>query len=169
MRPIRAAILTISDRCSRGENTDVSGPALADICRTSLHAEVIQTRILPDDPDAISAALVEWAAPNQNLDLILTTGGTGLSPRDNTPEAALRVFHRRHDGLMELARLRCMSKTVRTFLSRGVAGTIHRTLILTLPGSARGARENLEALLDVLPHAIETLRGDVLDDGRPGP
>ena len=91
------------------------------------------------------------------------TGGTGLAPRDVTPEAARLVLEREHPGLMELARLRCLEKSPKAYLSRGIAGTIGRTLILTLPGSPRGAVENLEAILDVLPHAIDTLRGDVVD------
>lgn len=169
--PIRAAVLTVSDRCSRGEATDTSGPALCAMLREGLGAEVVATRCLPDERDRLAACLVEWSRVDERgaarIDLILTTGGTGLAPRDVTPEAARSVFEREHNGLMELARLRCMSKTPRTFLSRGVAGTIGRTLILTLPGSPRGSSENLEALLDILPHAIETLRGEIQDDGRP--
>lgn len=167
-RPIRAAVLTVSDRCSRAEAVDTSGPALGGMLRTRLGAEVALTRCLPDERDQLSACFVEWSLPALAIDLIVSTGGTGLAPRDVTPEAARAVIQREHPGLMELARLRCMAKTPRTFLSRGVAGTINRTLILTLPGSPRGATENLEALLDILPHAIETLRGDVQDDGRPG-
>lgn len=167
-RPIRAAVLTVSDRCSRGEAVDTSGPALGEMLRTRLGAEVTRTRCLPDEREALAACFVEWSAPALAIDLIVSTGGTGLAPRDVTPEAARSVIEREHPGLMELARLRCMAKTPRTFLSRGVAGTINRSLILTLPGSPRGATENLEALLDILPHAIETLRGEVQDDGRPG-
>lgn len=165
--PIRAAVLTVSDRCSRAEAIDTSGPALADMLRSQLHAEVVQTRCLPDDRHALAACFLEWARPQHRIDLILSTGGTGLAPRDVTPEAARSVLEREHPALMELARIRCMAITPRTFLSRGVAGTIARTLILTLPGSTKGATENLAALLDILPHAIETLRGEVQDDGRP--
>jgi molybdenum cofactor synthesis domain-containing protein len=165
--PIRAAVLTVSDRCSRGEAVDTSGPAVAAMLRERLGAQVLATRCLPDEIDALAACFVEWSRPETGVDLILSAGGTGLAPRDVTPEAALRVFERQHAGLMELARLRCMSKTPRTFLSRGVAGTVGRTLILTLPGSVRGSTEMLEALLDLLPHAVETLRGEVQDDGRP--
>lgn len=168
MQPIRAAVLTVSDRCSRGETIDTSGPALCDVLRSRLGAEIVATRCVPDEPDQIAATFTEWSAREQGIDLVLSTGGTGLSPRDLTPEAARRVLEREHSGLMELARLRCLQITPRTFLSRGLAGTIGRTLIMTLPGSTRGAVENLEALLDILPHAIETLRGDVRDDGRPG-
>lgn len=167
-RPIRAAVLTVSDRCSRGEADDTSGPALAEMLSARLGAEIADTRCVPDEADQIAACFVEWSRPSHAIDLVLSTGGTGLAPRDITPEAAMRVIEREHSGLVELARLRCLAKTPRAFLSRGVAGTISRTLIITLPGSLRGATENLEALLDVLPHAIETLRDEVQDDGRPG-
>ncbi len=165
---VRAGVLTVSDRCSRGEAVDTSGPALVEMLRSRMGAEVVVTRCLGDEVDQLAACFVEWAEPSRGIDLVVSTGGTGLAPRDVTPEAAKGVLHREHPGLMELARLRCLAKTPRTFLSRGVAGTIHRTLILTLPGSIRGATENLEALLDILPHAIETLRGEVQDDGRAG-
>jgi molybdenum cofactor synthesis domain-containing protein len=161
--PPRAAILTVSDRCSRGERVDLSGPALVELLRSRLHAEIVATVCLPDDPAQLENQFRTWSDPAQGIDLVLSTGGTGLAPRDQTPEAAIRVIDRPHSGLMELARLRCLEKTPRTFLSRGVAGAANRTLILTLPGSPRGATEQLEALLDILPHAIETLRGDVKD------
>lgn len=164
---IRAAILTVSDRCSRGEAVNGSGPALTAMVRDRLGGEVVDAACVPDERERISAALRAWAEPSRRIDLVLSTGGTGLSPRDVTPEAALEVLERRHDGLMELARARCGAKTARAYLSRGVAGTVGRTLVITLPGSVRGATETLEALLDVLPHAIETLRGEVQDDGRP--
>lgn len=169
--PLRAAVLTVSDRCSRGQATDTSGPALCAMLRDRLAAEIVATRCLPDERDQLAACFRDWSRTDERglaqIDLIISTGGTGLAPRDVTPEAARSVFEREHSGLMELARFRCMSKTPRAFLSRGVAGTIARTLILTLPGSLRGSTENLEALLDILPHAIETLRGEVQDDGRP--
>ncbi|MBC7772489.1 MAG: MogA/MoaB family molybdenum cofactor biosynthesis protein [Pyrinomonadaceae bacterium] len=163
---MRAAVLTVSDRCSRGEAVDTSGPALVEMLHVRLGAEIVATRCMPDEKDDLAACFIEWSRPAAGIDLVLSTGGTGLAPRDVTPEAARSVFEREHSGLMELARLRCMIKTPRTFLSRGVAGTIGQTLILTLPGSLRGSTENLEALLDILPHAVETLRGDVQDDGR---
>ncbi len=165
--PIRVAVLTVSDRCSRGLTQDTSGPALAEMARERLSAEIVERECVPDEVDRIATVYARWSRPQERIDLILSTGGTGLAPRDVTPEAAKQVFEREHAGLMELARLRCMSKTPRTFLSRGVAGTIGQTLILTLPGSQRGCTEMLEALLDILPHAIETLRGEVVDDGRP--
>ena len=165
--PIRAAVLTVSDRCSRGETEDTSGPALVAMLRERMAAQVVDTRCLPDEAHALAACFAAWGRGG-GIDLILSTGGTGLAPRDVTPEAAARVIERPHPALMELARLRCMAKTPRTFLSRGVAGTVGSALLLTLPGSPRGATEMLEALLDILPHAVETLRGEVQDDGRPG-
>jgi len=167
VRRIRAAVLTVSDRCSRGVAVDTSGPAIAEILRLQIGADIVAARCLPDEVAQLAACFVEWSQPSAGIDLIVSTGGTGLAPRDVTPEAAKSVFEREHSGLMELARLRCLAKTPRTFLSRGVAGTIGRTLILTLPGSTRGSTENLEALLDILPHAVETLRDEVQDDGRP--
>lgn len=167
MKPMTVAILTVSDRCSRGETTDTSGPALVNLLTQRLQAQVVATACVPDEQDMIAACLREWATQTPRPDLILTNGGTGLAPRDVTPEATLAVVERRHSGLMELARLRCYAKTPRAFLSRGEAGTIAGTLVINLPGSQRGATENLEALLDILPHAIETLRGEVQDDGRP--
>jgi molybdenum cofactor synthesis domain-containing protein len=137
------------------------------MCRQSLDAEVVATACVPDERSLITRTLRDWAINAPRPDLVLSTGGTGLAPRDVTPEATLDALERRHSGLMELIRLRCYEKTPRSFLSRGEAGTIGRTLVINLPGSQRGAVECLQALLDVLPHAIDTLRGDVQDDGRP--
>ena len=155
-----AAILTISDRCFRAETEDTSGPALAELARRDLHAEVIATACVPDEAERISDQLVAWSHGNPAPDLILTTGGTGLSPRDVTPEATLAVLERRHAGLTELIRLLCLEKSPLAYLSRGEAGTIKRTLVINLPGSRKGSTESLAALLDVLPHALETLRGE---------
>lgn len=160
---IHAAVLTVSDRCSRGERADGSGPALCTMLRDRLKAEIVAARIVPDEAAEIAGCFREWAAASPTIDLVLSTGGTGLAPRDVTPEAAASVIERPHPALMELARYRCLAKTPKTFLSRGVAGVVDRTLLLTLPGSPRGATEMLESLLDILPHAIETLRGDVKD------
>ncbi len=165
--PIRFAVLTVSDRCSRGAATDTSGPALRRLLEETTSATCVAAACVPDEQPAIAGQLQQWSDGGDGIDLIVTTGGTGLAPRDVTPEATRTILHREHAGLMELARLRCMVKTPRAFLSRGVAGTRGRTLILNLPGSQRGSTENLQAILDILPHAIETLRGDVQDDGRP--
>jgi molybdenum cofactor synthesis domain-containing protein len=166
MNAIRVAILTVSDRCSRGEAEDLSGPALAEVVRERLAGEVVAEACEPDDRGQIADQLREWALQAPQPDLILTTGGTGLAPRDVTPEATLDVVERRHAGLMELVRLRCLDRTPLSFLSRGEAGTLANTLIVNLPGSPRGAVESLAALRDVLPHAVEMLRGENLDHGR---
>lgn len=163
-QPITIAVLTVSDRCSRGEAVDTSGPALCDMVCQKLGAKVLATACVPDVPDSISFRLQEWSA-DPAPDLILTTGGTGLAPHDVTPEATRRILEREHPGLVQLMHLRCYTKTPLTFLSRGVAGTLNGTLVINLPGSRKGATECLEALLDVLPHAIATLRGDVKDHG----
>jgi len=170
--PIRVAVLTVSDRCSRGETTDTAGPAVCALCRDQLNAQIVETACLSDEAQAIEQTLRNWAGRSDDdgraaIDLVLTVGGTGLAPRDVTPEATASVLERRHPGLLELARLRCFEITPRTFLSRGEAGTLGRTLIINLPGSVRGSTENLQAIADILPHAIDTLRGDVQDDGRP--
>ncbi|CAN5734015.1 molybdopterin adenylyltransferase [soil metagenome] len=157
------AILTCSDRCARGVREDVSGPTLARLCVERLGAEVAATAVVSDEVEAIATKLFEWSRAEAGIDLVLSTGGTGLAPRDVTPEAAGRVIERPHAGLMELARLRCYPKTVKTYMSRGVAGAAGRTLIITLPGSVRGCSEMFEALEELLAHAVETVRGDVVD------
>ena len=164
---ITVAVLTVSDRCSAGQTTDTSGPAVCEMAKRDLAAQIVATACVPDERDEIGAQLTAWANDNPRPDLILTTGGTGLAPRDVTPEATAAVLERRHPGLLELARLRCYEITPRTFLSRGESGTIGGSLVINLPGSKRGATENLAAMADILPHAIGTLRGDVADDGRP--
>lgn len=171
--PMRVAVLTVSDRCSRGETEDTTGPAVEAMASDLLAAECVAGVCVPDEVDAIRGAILAWAdtpktpTPSETIDLILTAGGTGLAPRDVTPEATAPLLERRHPGLLELARLRCYDITPRTYLSRGESGTIGQTLVINLPGSERGATEMLAAMADLLPHAIETLRGDVQDDGRP--
>jgi cyclic pyranopterin phosphate synthase len=156
---ITAAVLTVSDRCTRGEAVDTSGPALVALLSERLGAEILATECVPDDGPTIRDQLLSWANDNPRPDLIVTTGGTGLGPRDVTPEATAAALDRRHGGLLELVRQRCSAKTSRVFLSRGEAGTIGQTLVVNLPGSERGATESLEALLDILPHAVEMLHG----------
>jgi len=163
MSAIRVAILTISDRCSQGITQDTSGPGLAEMARKELQAEIVATACTPDEMDAIESQLRAWLALKPAPDLILTTGGTGLSPRDVTPEATQRVVERFSPGLLELARARCLAQTPRAYLSRGVAGATGVTLIINLPGSLRGSTSTLQAMTDVLPHAISTLRGEVKD------
>ncbi|MCB9846713.1 MAG: MogA/MoaB family molybdenum cofactor biosynthesis protein [Phycisphaeraceae bacterium] len=168
MKPPLVAVVTISDRCSRGQAEDLSGPALVRLSCEHLGAETLPLRCVPDETPQISGTLKELASMKPPPDLILTTGGTGLAPRDVTPEATLAVIQRRHSGLMEMIRAECSRITSRAYLSRGEAGVCNRSLIINLPGSVRGAIESFEAVLPILPHAIETLRGEVQDDGRPG-
>lgn len=158
-RPIRFAVLTVSDRCSRAEAEDASGPALVALATERLSAELVETACVADETNQIAGILRTWSRPDRTIDLVLATGGTGLGPRDVTPEAALKVIERPHAGLMELARHRSAATSPRAYLSRAVAGVTGRTLIITLPGSPGGATETFSALLDVLPHAIEMLRG----------
>ncbi|MBF0566698.1 MAG: MogA/MoaB family molybdenum cofactor biosynthesis protein [Nitrospirae bacterium] len=162
---IRAAVLTISDKGSRGERTDESGPAIAELLK-SIGCEVIGYDIVPDDKEEIKAKLISLAG---RADLILTTGGTGLSPRDVTPEATLEVIEREVPGLAELMRAEGMKLTRRAALSRAVCGTLGASLIVNLPGSPRAVKENLRFILDLLPHGIEKLKGSTEDCARPLP
>lgn len=156
----RCAVLTVSDRASRGVYEDMSGPALIGFVTESLGGEIVDTLCVPDDEDQIVSQLERWVDHSPTVDLVLVTGGTGLSPRDRTPEAAMRVIDRPHPGLMELARSKTSLITELAYLSRGVAGAAKDTLIITLPGSPKGAIEQVEAIRGVLVHALKTLRGD---------
>jgi molybdenum cofactor synthesis domain-containing protein len=155
---IRAAVLTVSDKGSRGERVDTAGPTVAELLK-SIGAEVIETGIIADERWAISGRLRRYA-DELHADLVLTTGGTGLSPRDVTPEATLDIAERLVPGIAELMRSKGLESTRLSSLSRSVAVTRGRTLIVNLPGSERGARESLQAILDLIPHAVELLRGD---------
>ena len=151
-------ILTISDRCSRGEAEDASGPAIRRIAMERLGAEVKVEACVPDEVNRISSLLVEWCDTRQ-LDLILTTGGTGFSPRDVTPEAMLAVIERQAPGLGEAMRREGAKATPHAMLSRATAGIRGKTLIVNLPGSVKAVTEGLEVILPALPHAIEILTG----------
>ena len=155
---LRAGILTVSDRSSQGLREDASGPELERILR-SRGFEVMWTDVVPDEEDEIRKLLIRWA-DEYNADLILTTGGTGLSPRDVTPEATIAVSERLVPGLAEAMRAESLKKTPHAMISRAVAGIRGRSLIINLPGSPRGARENLEVVLPALEHAISKLQGD---------
>ncbi len=157
---ITAAILTVSDTRSSGQVADTAGPALAELLRKKLGATIAAADCVADDVERIAERLRAWAGGDAPPDLVLTTGGTGLAPRDVTPEATMAVMDRPCPGLCELMRLRCLEHTPLAFLSRAQAGVAGRTLIINLPGSPKGAAESLEALLDVLPHAVRTLRGE---------
>jgi molybdopterin adenylyltransferase len=150
-------ILICSDKGSRGERVDQSGEVIKGVM-TRLGARVVRYEIVPDDPPVISAALKRWADQDR-LDLILTSGGTGLSPRDHTPEATLSVIDRQAPGISEAIRAESLKKTPRAMLSRGVAGTRGRCLIINLPGSPRAVQECLDVLIPALPHGIEILTG----------
>ena len=154
---MRVAILTISDSSSRGERADRSGPSVRERC-ASLGWQVATEAVLPDDRAQISERLKQ-IADSGSVDLILTTGGTGLGPRDVTPEATSDICERFVPGLGELMRERGRQSTPRAALSRAIVGTRGATLIVNLPGSPKGAVESLNAIADLLPHAAEVMRG----------
>ncbi|MBW1712714.1 MAG: MogA/MoaB family molybdenum cofactor biosynthesis protein [Deltaproteobacteria bacterium] len=154
----KAAVVTVSDSAAQGDRQDLTGPALAEVL-TSAGFEVAQVVVVPDEQEQISRVLKDLA-DGQTLNLILTAGGTGLSPRDRTPEATLAVIDRQAPGLPEAMRRAGLAKTPHAALSRGVAGTRGLSLILNLPGSPKGAKESLESVLPALPHALEKLAGD---------
>ena len=157
MEPIRAGVVTVSDRGYAGEREDVSGPLLADLLR-EMGAEVVSLTVVPDERAVIERTLAALA--DQGLvDLVVTTGGTGPTPRDLTPEATQAVIEREMPGLVEVLRFEGYRKTPLAVLSRGVAGIRGRTLIVNLPGSPRAVREGMETLSPILPHAIKMVRG----------
>ena len=161
---MKIGILTVSDKGARGEREDRSGPAIREIMEAA-GGEIIRARIVPDEQDEIRAALVEWS--DEGLDLILTTGGTGFSPRDWTPEATKAVIERETPGIAEAMRRAGQAKTPTAMLSRAAAGIRKRTLIVNLPGSEKAVRESLEAILPALPHGVEVLKGTASDCAKP--
>ena len=154
-------ILTISDRCSLGEREDKSGEVIRRLI-SQYGARVLDYSIVPDERSVIVEKLTEWADKG-GLDLIVTTGGTGLALRDVTPEATLEVIDRTAPGFAEAMRARGLKKTPHAMLSREVCGTRKRTLIINLPGSPKAVRECLPAILPALPHAIEVLKGEATE------
>jgi molybdenum cofactor synthesis domain-containing protein len=156
---ITAAILTLSDKGSRGEREDLSGPAIAEMMK-GIGAVVEYYEVIPDERELIKEKLMEYS---KKADIIFTTGGTGLSPRDVTPEATLEVIDREIPGIAEAMRSEGLKKTKRAMLSRAVAGVRDKCIIVNLPGSLKAVREGLEVLLDVIPHAVEKIKGSTED------
>lgn len=154
----KVAILTISDKGSKGEREDSSGPLIQEMIK-DLPAEVVHYEIIPDEKETIVQAL-EKIADQSEADLILTTGGTGMSPRDVTPDATLKVIDREVPGFAEAMRAESLKKTPHAMISRAIAGIRGSTLIVNLPGSPKSVKENLAVILPALPHALSKLKGD---------
>lgn len=158
METIRAAVVTISDKGYTGQREDVSGPVLADLVR-EMGAEVVRRDVVPDEREEIVRLLV-GLADEMTVDLVLTTGGTGVTPRDVTPEATKAVVDLEMPGLAEVLRFEGYRRTPLAVISRGVAGIRGQTLIVNLPGSPNAVREGMETLSPILPHAIRMIRGE---------
>lgn len=162
---MKAGVLTLSDKGAAGQRQDKSGPLIREIL-AGMDVSIEISEVVPDDIDLIKERLASWC-DERDLDLIVTTGGTGLSPRDVTPEATLSVIDRRVPGMEEVMRGESLKKTPHAMISRAVVGTRKRTLIINLPGSPKAARECLEAIAPALPHALEKLGGDMSDCAQP--
>ena len=158
---MRAAVLTISDKGSIGQRQDTSGPAVAEVLKT-IGAVVEKYEIVPDEVEIIAGKLIEYADA-LGLDLVITTGGTGVAPRDLTPEATRMVIDREVPGMAEAMRMESFKKTPHALISRAIVGIRKQTLIINLPGSPRGATENLQFILKAIPHAVEKIKGDPSD------
>lgn len=159
----RIGVLTLSDKGAAGHRQDASGPLVQQLLESV--GEVAHSAILPDDIESMTALLMAWA-DCEKLDLIVTTGGTGLSPRDVTPQATKVVIDYEIPGMAEVMRMQSLQKTPHAMMSRAVVGVRGQTMIINLPGSPKAARENLEALLPALPHALAKLGGDPSDCGQ---
>jgi len=158
---IHSGTLIISDRSSRGERPDACGKIIEDYLKNS-SVTTTRYKIVPDDKKVISEVLKNWSESG-GIDLIITSGGTGFSPRDNTPEATKKIVQKEAPGLAEIIRAKGALKTERAYLSRGIAGIRKKTLIINMPGSPKGVLDALEAVTPLLPHAIEVMRGEVKD------
>ena len=164
-RPFSVAIITVSDRAAAGERDDCSGPELAQLVTRRLGC-VVETSIVPDDRPAIEAQLIK-SVDGLKVDLVLTTGGTGVSPRDITPDVTRDLVDREVPGVAELMRLEGRRYTPMAMISRAICGIRGHSVILNLPGSPKGAVENLEAVMSLLPHLIEKVQGDPSDCAQP--
>lgn len=162
MTAVRAAVITVSTKGAAGERVDESGPAMRDGLVAAGH-EVVSATLVADDVAKVANAILDAVRVGANL--VLTSGGTGLSPNDVTPEATRRVIDREVPGIAEALRARSVEKTPHGMLSRAVAGAVGATLVVNLPGSPRAVRESLEVLLPVLPHAVELLAGESGESG----
>jgi molybdenum cofactor synthesis domain-containing protein len=154
---IRAVVITASDACAAGEREDISGAMLVQLLR-ELGAEIVDARTLSDDLDPLTQSLIDFA-DREDVNLIITTGGTGLGPRDNTPEATRRVIEREAPGIAEAIRAESLKVTPMAMISRGVCGVRSGTLIVNLPGSPKAVRESFAVIAPVLPHAMDLLAG----------
>jgi len=165
---LNIAILTISDKGSQGQRQDKSGEVIRDIL-SRIESAIIKYEVVPDERDIIAGKLIEWA-DGGGVDVILTTGGTGLARRDVTPEATLSVIDRSAPGFAEAMRARSLEKTPMAVLSRGVSGLRGQCLIINLPGSPKAVQECLEVILPAIPHAVEIIKGEVTEHtiGMPG-
>lgn len=161
---MNAGVLTLSDKGSRGERQDTSGPIIEKMLE-EIHIRTEIRKCLPDDLDSIVDTLKDWT-DNFDLDLIITTGGTGLSPRDVTPEATLKIIDRRILGMEEVMRMKSLEKTPNAMISRAVTGARDKTLIINLPGSPNAVRECLSSIMPALVHALKKLGGDMNDCAR---
>jgi len=159
---VRAGIITVSTRGAAGERADESGPAMREALTAAGH-EVSSSALVPDDVAKVANAILDAVRAGANV--VLTSGGTGLSPNDVTPEATRRVIDREVPGIAEALRARSLAKTPHGMLSRGVAGAVGASLVVNLPGSPRAVKESLEVLLPVLPHAVELLAGESGESG----
>jgi molybdenum cofactor synthesis domain-containing protein len=154
---IKAVVLTVSDSCAVGQRDDVSGQTIVDILKQSAF-DVCEKKIVADETQTITTELIHFS-DKAEVDVVFTTGGTGLGPRDVTPEATIAVCEKMAPGLAELMRLKSLEKTPNAVLSRGVAGIRKETLIINLPGSPKAVGECLDAILDILPHAVKMMHG----------
>lgn len=163
-RSYRCGVLTLSDKGARGEREDTSGPLIQEMLRAEGY-EIAAYQIIPDQQGLIEQTLVDWVDERQ-LDLIVTTGGTGVSPSDRTPEATKAVIELEVPGLSEAMRQASLHKTIQAVWSRGIAGIRNGCLILNLPGSRKAAQENLATVLPALTHGLDKLKGSDVDCGR---